>query len=82
MARLKNLTFWLFLMFYALYANYFVRTMTDIAVLCCDVTSVPDRQVSKMLEKAVWYFFLGFLYNLLYRPIFQSFVLPQVKVGN
>ena len=45
-----------------------------------DVATVPTREkYLELLEKAVWYFFLGFLYKFVLAYIFGTLILPQVE---
>ncbi|WP_349583913.1 D-alanyl-lipoteichoic acid biosynthesis protein DltB [Leuconostoc citreum] len=78
---IKEFNPWLFLRFMLFMPTISSGPIDRYRRFIADVTSVPDRdKYLKMLEKAVCYFFLGFLYNFVISAyFFQSFVLPQVK---
>ncbi|CAM3081381.1 D-alanyl-lipoteichoic acid biosynthesis protein DltB [Leuconostoc rapi] len=77
---IKEFNPWLFLRFMLFMPTISSGPIDRYRRFVKDITTVPDRQkYTEMLEKAVWYFFLGFLYKFVISYILGTVILPQVE---
>ncbi|ADG41222.1 MULTISPECIES: D-alanyl-lipoteichoic acid biosynthesis protein DltB [Leuconostoc] len=77
---IKEFNPWLFLRFMLFMPTISSGPIDRYRRFVKDITTVPDRQkYTGMLEKAVWYFFLGFLYKFVISYILGTVLLPQVE---
>lgn len=76
---IKEFNPWLFLRFMLFMPTISSGPIDRYRRFVKDITTVPDRQkYTNMLEKAVWYFFLGFLYNFIISYILVGELLPMI----
>lgn len=76
---IKDFNPWLFLRFMLFMPTISSGPIDRYRRFIKDVTTVPDRtKYISMLEKAVWYFFLGFLYKFIISHILVDELLPQI----
>ena len=77
---IKSFDPWLFLRFMLFMPTISSGPIDRYRRFTKDITTVPTREkYLEMLEKAVWYFFLGFLYKFVLAYIFGTLLLPQVE---
>ncbi|MGY3742024.1 D-alanyl-lipoteichoic acid biosynthesis protein DltB [Leuconostoc inhae] len=76
---IKDFNPWLFLRFMLFMPTISSGPIDRYRRFIKDIETVPDRaKYISMLEKAVWYFFLGFLYKFVLSYILGTLLLPQI----
>ncbi|WP_220738805.1 D-alanyl-lipoteichoic acid biosynthesis protein DltB [Leuconostoc miyukkimchii] len=77
---IKEFNPWLFLRFMLFMPSISSGPIDRYRRFVKDITTVPDREkYLGMLEKAVWYFFLGFLYKFVLSHILGTLLLPRFE---